>query len=75
MAHFDRGRPGAFALHGSPLRLFVSQTLEVEGDKTHTAYYAYRLSTADDKASWLVRWEYFRQPPDPITRMRQHTRI
>jgi hypothetical protein len=52
-------------LPGTALWLFVSQNLEVEGDKTHTASYAYRISTADEKTPWLVRWEYLRQPPRP----------
>ncbi len=28
-----------------------------------TVDYAYRLASADEKAAWLLRWEYFRQPP------------
>jgi hypothetical protein len=66
MAHLPDGRrPGAFALHGSSLRLLVSQSLEVEGEKTHTASYAYRLSTSDSKDAWLVRWEHYRRRPRP----------
>jgi hypothetical protein len=39
--------------------------VEVEGDKSHTVSYAYRLMTADSKDAWLVRWEYFRRLPKP----------
>jgi hypothetical protein len=50
-------------LHGSPLRLMISHTVEVEGEKCHTASYAYRLMTAEAKDAWILRWEYFRRPP------------
>ncbi|MGN6372591.1 MAG: hypothetical protein ACTHM1_06330 [Solirubrobacteraceae bacterium] len=50
----------------------VSQTIKVEGDKCHTADYAYRLSSADTKDTWLLRWEYFRAPPR-TTRIRWRT--
>jgi hypothetical protein len=27
--------------------------------------YQYRFSLTDDKPAWLIRWEYYRQPPRP----------
>lgn len=63
IACLDGTRAVPFLLHGSPLRLLFSQTVEVVDEKCHTVTYAYRLATAEAKAAWLVRWEYFRQPP------------
>jgi hypothetical protein len=65
IACLDGSRTVSFALHGSPLRLLVSHTVEVEADKCHTVSYAYRLMTADAKDAWVLRWEYFRRPPRP----------
>ena len=59
----DGEHPRSFALRGSSLRLFVSQNIEVDGDKVHTASSAYRLGTDDRKDAWLLRWEYYRRPP------------
>lgn len=59
----ESDRPTSFALHGTSLRLFVSQNIEVEGEKVHTASHAYRLGTDDRKDAWLVRWEYYRRAP------------
>jgi hypothetical protein len=55
-----------FALAGTGLRLFVHQTIDV-GEEGHcqTADYQYRLASGDEKADWLLRWEYFRTPPTP----------
>jgi hypothetical protein len=57
-------RHGAIALNGTSLFLFVSQRIEVEVEKVHTALYSYRLQTdSHDRASWIMRWEFYRQRP------------
>lgn len=63
IACVDGDRTNSFALRGSPLRLLIAHTVEVEGDKFHTVSYAYRLMTEDAKDAWLIRWEYARRPP------------
>lgn len=55
----------AFALHGIGARLFVQQAIEVSGDHCRTVSYAYRFQTGEDKGSWVLRWEYFRERPRP----------
>lgn len=47
------------------MRLLLSQTVEVVEGHCRTASYAYRLATGPAKRDWLLRWEYFRQPPKP----------
>lgn len=65
IACLDGPRAVSFALRGSPLRLLISHTVEVDGEKCHTVSYAYRLMTAEVKDAWLLRWEYFRRVPKP----------
>jgi hypothetical protein len=57
--------PISFALHGSNLRLLVAETFEVSGEHCEALRYQYRLSLGEDKQSWLIRWEHFRDPPTP----------
>ena len=52
-----------FDLLGSSLRLFVSQTLVVVNGHCQTESHAYRLQEDDSRQSWLIRWEYLREPP------------
>ncbi len=52
-------------LLGSTLRLFVSQTIVVVSGHCQTESYAYRLQEDDSRQSWLLRWEYLREPPRP----------
>jgi hypothetical protein len=65
IACLQDNRPVTFALHGSPLRLLFSQTVEVVETKCHTVTYAYRLAAGEAKDAWIARWEYFRRPPRP----------
>jgi hypothetical protein len=44
---------------------FVRQVIVVEDGRCHTESYGYRLQADELLASWLIRWEYFRQPPKP----------
>ncbi|MHB1538689.1 MAG: hypothetical protein ACYCUM_13655 [Solirubrobacteraceae bacterium] len=60
----DGASPVAFKLHGSTARLLVLQDLRVVGEHCETLGYQYRFSRGAAKASWLLRWEYLRQPPD-----------
>jgi hypothetical protein len=52
-------------LHGATERLFVSQAIEVVGDHCQTVSYAYGYQSGENKDSWLLRWEYFRERPRP----------
>lgn len=53
-------------LHGSDLRLFVRQTIVVDGEgHCQTESYSYRLQRDPGRESWILRWEYFRDPPRP----------
>jgi hypothetical protein len=46
-------------------RLFIQQAIEVVGDHCQTVAYGYRFQSGDNMASWLLRWEYSREPPRP----------
>ncbi len=52
-------------LLGSPLRLFVRHTVVVCDGHCRTESYGYRLQSGEAAGSWLLRWEYFRDPPRP----------
>jgi hypothetical protein len=52
-------------LNGSPLFLLVKHEIVVAGGECHTISYGYRLAASQAKGDWLLRWEYFRQPPQP----------
>ena len=56
--------PVAFKLRGSTARLLVLQDLRVVGEHCETLGYQYRISHGPEKASWMLRWEYLRQPLD-----------
>jgi hypothetical protein len=43
--------------------LFVRETIAVVAGRCRTESYGYRLQTDDSVGSWLVRWEYHREPP------------
>jgi hypothetical protein len=57
-------RPAPLSLRGTRLKLGVAQSLDVR-DGCRTMSYSYRLQQSDEDDSWLVRWEYAREPPDP----------
>lgn len=65
LACMEKGERVALALRGVNARLFVRQAIEVVGDHCQTVSYAYRYQSGVDKASWLLRWEYFRERPRP----------
>ena len=50
-------------LRGTSLRLFVTQAIRVVDGHCRTVSYSYRLQTGEQTNTWLLRWEYFRQPP------------
>ena len=67
-AAFDVARlvesvPVPLDVFGGPLRLFVRQMITVVGDHCQTEAYSYRLQTEETPGSWLIRWEYNRDPP------------
>lgn len=57
------GRPDSFALHATPLRLYVEHEVTVGDGIAHTASYRYVLQADETHDSWLVRWEYLRERP------------
>jgi hypothetical protein len=63
LACVENGERVAFALHGVTERLFIRQAIEVVGDHCQTVSYAYRYQSGEDRKSWLLRWEYFRERP------------
>jgi hypothetical protein len=57
------GHRAALELHGSPVRLFVRHVIVVKDGHCSTESYGYRIQTGETAASWLMRWEYLRDPP------------
>jgi hypothetical protein len=53
----------ALELDGTAAHLFVQQVVVVENDRCRTESYVYRLQADASESSWLMRWEYFREPP------------
>ncbi len=45
--------------------MLVKHEIDVVGGECHTTSYGYRLATGEAKGDWLLRWEYFRQRPQP----------
>jgi len=43
--------------------LFVRQVIEVVDGHCRTEAYSYRLQADASRSSWLIRWEYYRDPP------------
>jgi len=50
-------------LDGTTAHLFVRLVVVVEDGRCRTESYAYRLQADASRGSWLVRWEYRRDPP------------
>jgi hypothetical protein len=50
-------------LDGMTARLFVQQVVVVENGSCKTESYVYRLQADASTRSWLVRWDYRRDPP------------
>lgn len=48
---------------GTTARLFVQQVVVVEDGRCKTESYVYRLQADASTNSWLIRWEYRREPP------------
>jgi len=65
LACVENGERVAFALHGVSERLFIRQAIEIVGDHCQTVSYAYRYQSGEERKSWLLRWEYFRERPRP----------
>jgi hypothetical protein len=53
----------ALELDGTTARLFVQQVVVVEDGRCKTESYVYRLQADASTSSWLIRWEYRRDPP------------
>jgi hypothetical protein len=50
-------------LHGTAARLFVQQMVVVEDGLSRTESYSYCLQADASPQSWLIRWDYRREPP------------
>jgi hypothetical protein len=50
-------------LDGTTARLFVQQVVVVQDGRCKTESYVYRLQADASPKSWLIRWEYRRDPP------------
>jgi hypothetical protein len=59
------GSSAPLELHGTSARLFVRQIIVVVDGHCQTESYSYRLQADESLASWLIRWEYHREPPRP----------
>jgi hypothetical protein len=52
-------------LRGTTARLFVQQMVVVEDGFSRTESYSYCLQADASPQSWLIRWDYRREPPRP----------
>jgi hypothetical protein len=50
-------------LAGTTACLFVQQVVVVEDGRCKTESYVYRLQADASTGSWLIRWDYRRDPP------------
>jgi hypothetical protein len=50
-------------LDGTTARLFVEHVVVVQDGKYSTESYSYRWQADASPGSWLIRWEYVRDPP------------
>jgi hypothetical protein len=57
------GDDAPLELNGTTAHLFVKQVVVVEDGRCRTESYAYRLLADASPSSWLIRWEYVRDPP------------
>jgi len=57
------GSSAPLELHGTSNRLFIRQLFEVVNGHCQIESYSYRLQATDARESWLIRWEYYREPP------------
>jgi hypothetical protein len=57
------GSSASLELHGTSNRLFVRQLFEVVQGHCQIESYSYRLQLTGARESWLIRWEYYREPP------------
>jgi hypothetical protein len=64
-------------LYGSTIRLFVRYVIVVKDGHCRIESYAYRLQAGESADSWLIRWEYQRDPRTadyPYVRAHVHVR-
>jgi hypothetical protein len=50
-------------LDGTTAKLFIQQVVVVGDGRCKTESYVYRLQAGESPKSWLIRWEYRRDPP------------
>jgi hypothetical protein len=70
------GDSAPLELHGTGVRLFVRQVIVVKDGDYSTESYAYRLQADESADSWLIRWEYQREPlPSDYPYVRAHVHV
>ena len=65
LAHVVNGLITPLELRGSRSLLFVEHRIAVVDARCATQSYSYRVHHGPERADWLVRWEYLRDPPSP----------
>jgi hypothetical protein len=71
------GDSAPLELHGTGVHLFVRHVIVVKDGDYSTESYAYRLQADESADSWLIRWEYQREPLSsdyPYVRAHVHVR-
>jgi len=63
LARIIDGTDVPLELNGTTMRLFVEHVVVVEDGKRRTESYSYRWQADASPGSWLIRWEYVRDPP------------
>jgi len=57
------GNDAPLELDGTTARLFVRLVVVVEEGRCRTEFSTYRLQADASRGSWLIRWDYRREPP------------
>jgi hypothetical protein len=76
LTRFVERDSASLELHGTGVRLFVRQVIVVKDGDYSTESYAYRLQADESADSWLIRWEYQREPlPSDYPYVRAHVHV
>jgi hypothetical protein len=63
LARIVDGSDVPLEMDGQTAWLFAEHVVVVEDEKCRTESYSYRLQADASPGSWLIRWEYVREPP------------
>lgn len=64
IARVVEGANASLELDGTTARLFVRQVVVVDDDRCRTESAAFSLQADASRKSWLIRWDYVRDPPE-----------